>query len=641
MRRVHVQALDGLRGLAVAGVLLFHADRTLIGGYLGVDLFFVLSGYLITGILLSEHAREGRISLANFWVRRARRLLPALLSLLVAVAAYARFFSKPDELRGVRADALATLAYVANWRAIYGHKSYWEIFASASPLEHTWSLAIEEQFYVLWPLLVVAVLLLRRGSRRAMLVVCAALAAASALATLLLYTAENASRVYMGTDTRAVGLLAGAALACVLPMSSELPRSAARAFDALGIAAFVGLAFAWTRLEGESPFLYRGGLWLTEIAAVVLITCAVAAREGIVARALSFAPLRGLGAISYGVYLWHWPVDVVLTPERTHFGHVALTLLRFAVTFAIAIPSYRFFERPIRERGIFFAPARFVVPGSFVATAALALVGTSVWRRPVPPPAFPPPPVAVNGSTKIPGPYDTDIKMLPVADALRPDTMRVLLVGDSVSQFLGLQLRHQQEKQHAFVASRGVGACSIFPAENRMVDGVLIEGTCCADTWDKDVAELRPDVTLVVLGGGYLGTHTCERDWRDRYEARLLYLLESMRADGGRIVVARVPDPMGRWRTKDMHQRVTCFNTSLAAVATKFGADMLDLETHVCPSTADGSDPPCNMFSDGEAIRPDGLHFDGIGSIEVATWTLTELARIRKLPARAAAPALD
>jgi hypothetical protein len=381
-------------------------------------------------------------------------------------------------------------------------------------------------------------------------------------------------------------------------------------------------------------------LWLTEIGALVLITCAVGARTGLVARLLSFAPIRGLGTISYGVYLWHWPVDVVLTPERTHLGHVALTIARFAVTLAIAIPSHKFFERPIRERGIFFAPARFVVPVAFVATTALCLIGTSAWRRNVSPPPRAQP-VAVNGSTKIPGPYDTDIKALPPSSALRPDTMRVLLIGDSVSQFLALQLRHRQEEKRAFVASRGVGACSIFPAENRVVDGQLIEGTCCADNWTTDVAELHPDVTLVVLGGGYLGTHTCERDWRDRYEARLLFLLEAIKNDGGRIVVARVPDPMGRWRTKDMHQRVTCFNASLAAVANKFGADMLDLETHVCPATPDGSDPPCNMFSDGEPIRPDGLHFDGVGSEEVARWTLDELARISKTHPKIAAPPLD
>ncbi|HEY1533463.1 MAG TPA: acyltransferase, partial [Polyangiaceae bacterium] len=136
-RMRHVPALDGLRGIALLGVLLFHANGALPGGYLGVDLFFVLSGYLITSLLLAEHAQTGRIALSAFWVRRARRLFPALLSLMPAIAVYGRYFARPDELRSLRAQALATLGYVANWQTIFEHKSYWQLFSSPSPLEHT------------------------------------------------------------------------------------------------------------------------------------------------------------------------------------------------------------------------------------------------------------------------------------------------------------------------------------------------------------------------------------------------------------------------------------------------------------------------------------------------------------------------
>src|SRR5450432_4160027 len=173
----HVPALDGLRGIALLGVLFFHANGALPGGYLGVDLFFVLSGFLITSLLLAEHRETGRIALSAFWVRRARRLFPALLSLMPAVALYGRYFAKADELKVLRSQALATLAYVANWHAIFEHRSYWQLFAAPSPLEHTWSLSIEEQFYLVWPLLVV--LLLRRGTSRSLLVVSLVLGALS------------------------------------------------------------------------------------------------------------------------------------------------------------------------------------------------------------------------------------------------------------------------------------------------------------------------------------------------------------------------------------------------------------------------------------------------------------------------------
>ena len=211
----HVPALDGLRGAALLGVLFFHADGALKGGYLGVDLFFVLSGYLITSILLAEHDATGKIVLSTFWVRRARRLFPALLSLMPAVAAYAWLLARADELKGIRADALATLGYVANWRAIFSHKSYWELFASPSPLEHTWSLSIEEQFYVVWPLVVA--LVLRRGSRGWVLALSLGLGALSMGAMALLFDPADTTRAYLGTDTRAAAILAGAALAAAVP----------------------------------------------------------------------------------------------------------------------------------------------------------------------------------------------------------------------------------------------------------------------------------------------------------------------------------------------------------------------------------------------------------------------------------------
>src|SRR5688572_19999684 len=196
----HMPALDGLRGLAVAGVVLCHAGH-LTGGYLGVDLFFVLSGFLITSLLLTERRDTGRISLSGFWARRARRLLPALFGMLAGVAVYAAVWADRAELDPIRADALATLGYVANWRAIFAGNGYWDVFSAPSPLEHTWSLAIEEQFYLVWPLAVLALLWVGRGSARAVLTGSLALGAASAAWMIASYTpGDDPQRVYLGTD---------------------------------------------------------------------------------------------------------------------------------------------------------------------------------------------------------------------------------------------------------------------------------------------------------------------------------------------------------------------------------------------------------------------------------------------------------
>ncbi|MBX3221614.1 MAG: acyltransferase [Labilithrix sp.] len=612
----HVPALDGIRGLAVLAVVAFHADAALPGGYLGVDLFFVLSGYLITSILLREVERTGRIDLRAFWVRRARRLLPALLVLMPAIAVYARVWARPEEVRALRADAVATLGYVANWRAIYSGKSYWEIFAAPSPLEHTWSLAIEEQFYVVWPLVVALVVVHLRRTRRTLLVVTAALAVASAALMLLLWQPDRTSRVYMGSDTRAAGILAGVVLATVLAPGEKLRSGVVRALDAAGLVAAVGLGVAWAKLDGQSRFLYHGGLWLTELAALVLIACAVSPAS-VIARALSLRPLVFMGTISYGVYLWHWPVDVVLTPERVHVPAIALAAIRVVVTLAVALVSYYAIERPIRARGVFFGRPLVVVPAAFAAALAVVLLGTRARALP-PPVAVPPAP----GAVRWPDFNSVKSDRLPPASELPPGTRRILVIGDSVAQYLGEAMRFHQAAASSFVAQRGVGACSIHEAEVRYVKGERIEGTSCAQNWVTDVAELRPDVTLIVLGGAYLGPRTCQPDWRQAYRQRLTFLLHAMGSSAGRVILTLVPYPGQRWRTANMVELVDCFNDELTQIAEIERLPTIDLKTHVCPTT------DCTLLSNGAAIRPDGLHFDGPGAVESAQWTLGEVRRI-------------
>ena len=249
----HVPALDGLRGAAVVAVLLYHGGY-LEGGYLGVDLFFVLSGYLITSLLLAEQRATGAIRLRTFWVRRIRRLVPALLLVLAGVAVYAWLWATPVDLTTIRRDGLATLFYVANWHTILRGVSYWDISLAPSPLQHTWSLAIEEQFYLVWPLVVAGLARFgRAAAAQRLLRLCCLLAVVSAaLFVALPLLGMSTTRAYEGTDTRATALVLGAAWAAYrMRRRGRLLAGPSRAADVVAIAAVVCLGIAWLELSGE------------------------------------------------------------------------------------------------------------------------------------------------------------------------------------------------------------------------------------------------------------------------------------------------------------------------------------------------------------------------------------------------------
>ena len=321
----YLPALDGLRALAVAGVICYHGGLAWAGGgFLGVDAFFVLSGYLITTLLLrewyssstgTERNPVGRIDLKAFWGRRARRLLPAMLLVLGAVAVYAVIIAAPDELRTIRADGISSLFYVANWRFIFSGQSYFAQFGAPSPLKHFWSLAIEEQFYLLWPLLVFGILRWRRGSLRALATFAAALAAGSAVLMYVLYQpGQDPSRVYYGTDTRASSLLVGALLAMLMLKRPVVERRPARlALHTGGIVAALVLGYWWSIATEHSDWLYRGGFVVAALLVALVVASITQPEPGPLGRLLSLAPLRFVGRISYGLYLWHWPVFIALS----------------------------------------------------------------------------------------------------------------------------------------------------------------------------------------------------------------------------------------------------------------------------------------------------------------------------------------
>jgi peptidoglycan/LPS O-acetylase OafA/YrhL len=586
--------LDGLRGLALLGVLLFHADGLLPGGYLGVDLFFVLSGYLITSLLLAEHRSTGRIDLYAFWVRRARRLLPALLALMPAIAVYGWVFARPDELRTLRMQALASLGYFANWYAIFDHRSYWQLFSAPSPLEHTWSLSIEEQFYLVWPLLVV--LMLRRHGPRVVLGVSLLLTLLSMAAMVLLFSPGATSRAYLGTDTRMAAILAGAALATLLPPGTTLPAAAARWLDVLGTAAAAGLAFAWCTLPGASRFLYHGGFWLSELAVLALIACAVLDRKSVVARAFAVKPLAWVGTISYGVYLWHWPVNVLLTAERTQLQGAPLQLLRIALSFAIALGSYRFIERPIRHNGFALKRLQYWVPA--VVVVALFLVVRSKDAR---------------------GSSGAELgRLTSGASGLEYPSYRVVVLGDSTANSLGWGLRALHEKGVA-VELLGKDGC------NPLVD------SCDGGTWAERVRALRPDASLVYVAGAFLHGFNvdgswrtaCHADWDAKFEATLRRSLHDVESAQGRLFVVTAPYPVGRYDKPEYRAQIDCINASLRrAISAAPSAGILDVHGRLCPNGV------CPQAFPGKGpLRPDGVHFSIEGAEHVARWVFAEMRR--------------
>ncbi|MDQ1481068.1 MAG: hypothetical protein QOI44_1929 [Actinomycetota bacterium] len=329
-------------------VIAYHYDAAWApGGFLGVDLFFVLSGFLITTLLILEWRRSNRIAARRFWARRARRLLPALLIVLVFVAIVTVQTIDPWKRAAVRNDGLASLFYVANWRFIAAKQGYFELFSAPSPLRHMWSLAIEEQFYLVWPLVTYAALRVGRGSLRLLGGLCIAGIAASITAMAFVYRPGDPSRAYYGTDARAHTILIGALLAIVL-VRWKPGAAATRRLGIAAVVAFVTMIGAWGTATAASGRYYHGGSAL--YAALAGLVIAGALQPGLLRRALSVRPLAWVGRISYGLYLFHWPLVVFLVPSRVHVHGFTLNLLRLTLTFAAATLSFYLVELPIRER---------------------------------------------------------------------------------------------------------------------------------------------------------------------------------------------------------------------------------------------------------------------------------------------------
>lgn len=350
----YMPGIDAMRALAVLAVFGYHAGLDWVpGGFLGVDVFFVISGYLITSLLLREFRSTDHIELGRFWLRRARRLLPAV-GVLIAVVMIVSAIAEPAKIAQIRGDALSSLFYFANWHFIYEHTSYFEQFGRPSLFTHLWSLSVEEQFYLFWPLIFAAGMKLF-GRRRLLVGVLAGAAGSVALAWILFDPGHDASRIYYGTDTHAVGLLAGVALALVWsPVELRTHKSfgplVGPILDALGVVALGYLILSFAHVHDYDLALWHGGYaWVALATALLLAALAHPAARlgGIIGR----PALLWLGLRSYSFYLWHWPLLAMTRPGvDIDLPRGILIPLQLIACLVLADLSYRFVELPFNGK---------------------------------------------------------------------------------------------------------------------------------------------------------------------------------------------------------------------------------------------------------------------------------------------------
>jgi peptidoglycan/LPS O-acetylase OafA/YrhL len=566
----YIPALDGVRAFAVLGVMAYHGDISwLPAGFLGVDAFFVLSGFLITSLLISEWQRRGTIFLGQFWARRARRLLPALLMLLVFVVLYANFVAPAGTYPGLRLDSLSTLFYVANWHFILIGSNYFDQTSLPSLLTHTWSLAVEEQFYLLWPLVVLALFARRRAGGAASL---------------------------RGGPTPG-GDPAWAA-------SSRWARTLLSVLGALGVA---GAALLWWRVSFNGSFLWEGGFLVAALSTAAVLACVVCAPQSLVARALSVSPLRYLGRISYGLYLWHFPLFQWIDRARTGLDGYALFGARCGATLAVATVSFYLVERPIRK-GAFFGQWRAWV-GAPVAVAAVSLTV-----------------VLATGSGTV-----AAVAPTPVPTGPTHSHKTVMVLGDSTALTFAIGLSLDANHYGYNVVDHGILGCGVAVIPRVKESGIdaTVASACNPATpasqqwpalWAGWIDQHHPTLVAILAGRWEVSTVEWRGRWTDILEpAFAAYVRQQLQravdvasSRGARVVLFTAPcydsaeQSNGAPSPEDQPDRVKAYNALVRQVvaANAQRATLVNLDAVVCPGGA------FTTRLDGVTVRaPDGVHF--------------------------------
>ncbi|MFM2071735.1 MAG: hypothetical protein RLZZ623_1998 [Actinomycetota bacterium] len=649
-------ALDGLRAVAVALVLVFHGGFAWMrGGYVGVSVFFTLSGYLITLLLLAEYDRTGTISLGRFYARRFKRLLPASLICLSAVT-LGGVTGVFENVSSLRRDLLGALFQVANWVKLFGNGSYADLtnatLGRVAPLEHYWSLAIEEQFYWVWPL-VMLLLLSRVRSADGRLRWLLGMAAVAAIAAPVIAHVWGPDAAYWATPARAGEILVGAALAAVLRRYRVRPRWAGPA-TLIGLLAIGWAATTWSASSGPA---YSG--WLPVFALATAAVIIGVQHESLLRRGLSAAPMVWVGSISYGLYLYHWPIFAALTERRLGAGGVALFAARLALTFGAAMLSARFVERPVRKWSP--SPARPLV-AAFGATALLA-VGVLVLVEPSVSAAVDVTSAAIehvdgtlpelaavvpsSSTAVVASPTSTSVvpqttvtletvtasdpaavvAAVPVPTPSRP--VRVIVIGDSTAEALAVGMvswavDHTDVMQVSVAATPG---CGFIRHGDIPTDGAIDFAGTCNDVLDtvlpSMVHDLSPDVALLMV----TMRDVEDRIWDDhegalspfdsRFRSRLLDAYRAM-ADGllasgvHRLVWVLAPNPSAAFQGDQRKMSDPARYQVQFDVIAELAAERPDLisvlDLHRWMADQD-------LLADS-TIRPDGLHL----SPESARW---------------------
>ena len=617
----YIAGIDGLRAIAVLAVVAYHLDAPWMGGgFLGVDMFMVLSGFLITRLLTREVDRTGSVAVPDFWIRRAKRLLPAALFVIMTATAAAALFYSADQLRSIRGDALAALLYVANWRFIAASQSYFDLFAQPSPFRHLWSLAIEEQFYVVWP----AIVLLARRRQSVLVATTVGLTVASVVAMFVLVGDADPSRAYYGTDTRAQTLLIGCLLALYCRWRQGTVNQWAAPAALLGLASIVA---ALVLVDDNDRWMYRGGFSAFALCSAVVVLGVLGSPKHRLTRVLETWPMLAIGRGSYSIYLWHWPVIVFATPQRLHMSGWHVLVVRLAIIAALTFVSYRYVEQPIRHREFPRIVAAKVVLCSALVAVLLVYVVTIGAR---PPADFFAADGAVASNEQEASAVDTPLRSV----------RQVLVLGDSVVASLSDQLLVAASAQQLPLATAPVSGCGLLPGLtlDTVSQRVYEESGQCASAVAGVVSNAfrttAPDV--VVWLSIWDAENRAIDDRRIELEtpegrAALTALIDQQVRDfngrGASVVLVTVPvlasvdsrpAPFPQKQT-----RISSYNEVLIAYAAEHpNTGVVDLAAHICPS----GDPCDDLDPDGNRFRPtDGIHYEGAAAATVAAWLVEEI----------------
>ena len=663
----HRPGLDGLRAWAVIAVVAFHAG-VLSAGWVGVDVFMALSGFLITRVIVGDLESSAGFRLRTFWWRRARRLVPGLLLLLLIVS-LVTVWSPSGWPTPARAETIGALTYTSNWVRVAGSDNYWSMFAAPSALDHLWSLAVEEQFYLVWPL--VALLAWRLGGRRMLHRVAGLSAVVFAVWQVVMSTMPvTIERMYVGTDTRAPAFLFGATAAMFL-----LHRrwEVARARVVLAAVGLVLIA-ACVVLDGQARLTYRGPLLVVGMCSA-LAAAAAAELEGSgrFDRLFTARWVRAVGRWSYGIYLFHWPL-LVLLRDQSWSPWLRFVVVSVVAT-ALAALSYEWYERPIRERRWMLSSpagvgrrarlvrtaARVAVVGACLGTSAVAIavaqvpraevdaVAEAQLRAPLPAPTNA---AALQQSppTSSPGPRPTtsiasqrpaDSTSVAVVVAAESDAFdafdagqvhdRVLVVGDSVAFGLADHLVEAGVDRGEEVAVRAAPGCtmSVHAADQNNLFSrdlcVFIRASLPAD-----VATFQPDSVVLLFGGTWSPLRSngddldpCSPEGRSAFLTQGRSLLADVAFPSSQIFVAVAPRMAGEYVSAGA-DAAPCYFGNLVALAAgqSHPVSLVRLDRQVC--AVDMTSCPSQV--DGVDLRYDGLHFSQAGGAIIAEWLLAQIA---------------